>query len=157
MPFVKFTEDNRVQIAENYVLNRAYTLKTEEKDKYRYPVDGWNWVDDVNAIRSLSGYTQITNKELVEGRPVRDFRDFEPKILVAYISKEGSLECMIVSDISETIGIDVVSMVRITRDDILSVVPPPEERFITKLPGATGIRNPTPKPVDREPVIHPRN
>jgi hypothetical protein len=39
----------------NFVLNKDYELRAENKDQYTYPVDGWSWFEsEEEATSSLS-------------------------------------------------------------------------------------------------------
>ena len=37
--------DTDVVYGPNFVLNKDYELKKEDKDTYQYPVDGWYWFE----------------------------------------------------------------------------------------------------------------
>ena len=39
-------ENEQWLYAPNYIYASNYTLLKEEKDTYKYPIDGWNWYNE---------------------------------------------------------------------------------------------------------------
>ncbi len=44
--FYRQNEDLTWEYAPNFVYAPNYTLLKEEKDTYKYPIDGWSWYDE---------------------------------------------------------------------------------------------------------------
>jgi hypothetical protein len=44
--FYKKNEEGEWMYAPNFVYSSDYELKSEDKDNYEYPVDGWYWFDE---------------------------------------------------------------------------------------------------------------
>lgn len=41
--------------APNFVEGPGFSLKSEDKDKYSYPVSGWTWFDSIEEAASFFG------------------------------------------------------------------------------------------------------
>lgn len=44
-------DDGNLLYGPNFVLNKDYELKKENKDNYTYPVNGWYWFDSESDAR----------------------------------------------------------------------------------------------------------
>jgi hypothetical protein len=42
-------DNDSLLYAQNWVQSKDYTLIRSDKDKYKYPIDGWSWFDDAAA------------------------------------------------------------------------------------------------------------
>lgn len=52
MAFYK-KEDNQILCGENFVFSPVVTLRSEDKDDYEYPQDGWYWCDSFDEALAL--------------------------------------------------------------------------------------------------------
>jgi len=59
-------ENDKLLHAPNEVFSSEYTLNIKEKDKYKYPVDGWTYFDSEEEARSFFSI-----------EPEEDFSDIE--------------------------------------------------------------------------------
>jgi hypothetical protein len=55
----------------NFVLNKDYELKKENKDNYEYPVDGWYWFESETDARvyfnmTINDQDSLTNNDYNE-------------------------------------------------------------------------------------------
>lgn len=44
--------DDQIMYAPNYVESLGFVLVKEEKDNYKYPIDGWIWFDSEEEANS---------------------------------------------------------------------------------------------------------
>lgn len=55
-----YKEDNgSLLIGENFVYSPTVTLKTEDKDNFTYPQDGWYWFDTEDEAYSFFGLENV--------------------------------------------------------------------------------------------------
>lgn len=53
--------DGDLLFGPNFVLNANYELRSENKDSYAYPIDGWYWFDTEETARVFFGLPEINN------------------------------------------------------------------------------------------------
>ena len=56
----------------NFVLNRDYELRKEDKDSYTYPVDGWYWVDTTEDLVALPPVQTLLSEGLIDQEKISE-------------------------------------------------------------------------------------
>lgn len=68
MPFYK-RQSEELLVAPNFVFSQEYSLKSEDKDTYTYPVDGWYWFDTLD--KAIEFMAKKTDNQVVTMRQAR--------------------------------------------------------------------------------------
>ena len=59
-------EDGRLLHGPNFVLNADYELRRAAKDSQQYPVEGWNWFDDIESAKEHFGVVDEPSPGVVD-------------------------------------------------------------------------------------------